>query len=115
MCEVLKGLRAAGLAAGVGLLGSASGCALNTAVGESGDAIDQQQQAGAVESSASALIPGYVTTAKPYVVPMSVEYAIQPLLSSGDRVPRTSDPAQQYQMVGIPDGIGAYRDGAQTV
>jgi hypothetical protein len=58
---------------------------------------------------------GFVTTIKPYMVSVSPEYAVQPLLSVGDRVPRTSDAAQQFQMVGIPDGMGAYRDGDETV
>jgi secreted PhoX family phosphatase len=58
---------------------------------------------------------GFVTSIKPYMVSVSAEYAVQPLLSVGDRVPRTSDPSQQYQMVGIPDGMGAYRDGDKTI
>ncbi len=33
-------------------------------------------------------------------------YVVEPILSSGDTVPRTSNAAQMYQMVGIPDGIG---------
>jgi len=52
--------------------------------------------------------PGIVTSIKPYVVPVSPEYSVQPLLSVGDRVPRTSNPAEQFQMVGIPDGMGLY-------
>lgn len=53
--------------------------------------------------------PGIVTSIKPYVAPVSPEYSIQPLLSVGDRVPRTSNPTEQFQMVGIPDGMGLYR------
>jgi hypothetical protein len=50
---------------------------------------------------------------KPYAVAVSPDYAIQPLLSVGERVPNTSDPTKLYQMVGIPDGLGATkgRDG----
>lgn len=53
--------------------------------------------------------PGVVTSIKPYVVPVSPLYAFQPLLSAGDRVPRTSNPDEQFQMVGIPDGMGLYQ------
>lgn len=47
------------------------------------------------------------TDVKPYAVAVSPDYAIQPLLSVGDQVPNTSDPSKTYQMVGIPDGLGA--------
>lgn len=36
------------------------------------------------------------------------DYVVEPVLSVGDKVPRASNTAQQYQMVGIPDGLGAY-------
>ena len=58
---------------------------------------------------------GFVTASRPYVVPVSPEYSVQPLLSAGDRLPRTGAPGQQYQMVGIPDGMGAYQDRGNTV
>jgi hypothetical protein len=47
------------------------------------------------------------------VVATSVEYAVQPILSSGDRVPQLFGD-KTYQMVGIPDGIGAYRKDGYT-
>ena len=50
---------------------------------------------------------GFVTSAKPYTVPVGSEYQIRPILSVGDQVPETSDPSKRYQMVGIPDGLGA--------
>src|SRR5690349_17228731 len=53
---------------------------------------------------------GFVTAVTPYTVPVSPDYTIMPILSVGDRVPRTSNPLQQYQMVGIPDGLGAHRN-----
>lgn len=72
-----------------------------------------------VSSSAAAFgppaAPGFVTSAKPYLVAVTPEYAVQPLLSAGDKLPRTGSSSQQYQMVGIPDGMGAYLDGSQTV
>ena len=44
-------------------------------------------------------------------------YKTKPLLSVGDTVPLTGDPARDYQMVGIPDGTGAHRnsDGTRTI
>ena len=53
--------------------------------------------------------PGFNTTVKPYAVPVSPEYAVKPIISVGDRVPLTSDSSKQFQMIGIPDGMGAYR------
>jgi secreted PhoX family phosphatase len=67
------------------------------------------------EQAALGSFPGFVTSVKPYVVPVSPEYAFQPLLSVGDRVPRSSNPAQRYQMIGIPDGMGSYRESGSTV
>src|SRR5262249_41156250 len=57
---------------------------------------------------------GFLTTVIPYTVPVGSDYTITPLLSTGDRVPRTSNPSQQYQMVGIPDGLGLYLNGDGT-
>jgi hypothetical protein len=37
------------------------------------------------------------------------QYETVKVLSVGDTVPLTGDPAKTYQMVGIPDGLGAYR------
>ncbi len=48
------------------------------------------------------------TQVKPYAVSVSPQYTIQPLLSVSERVPETSDPAKEYQMIGIPDGLGAH-------
>ena len=48
-----------------------------------------------------------VTPSKPYTVGIAEGYVTVPLLTVGDTVPETSDPSKQYQMVGIPDGLGA--------
>ncbi len=56
---------------------------------------------------AQIIIDGF-TTVKSYTVPTTDDYTIKPLLSVGDRVPQTSDPFRVYQMVGIPDGLGAH-------
>lgn len=60
---------------------------------------------------------GFRTSIHPYAVPASEDYSIIPLLSAGDRVPRASNPAEWFQMVGIPDGIGAHenKDGSVTL
>ncbi len=58
---------------------------------------------------------GFVTAVKPYVVPVDPAYSIKPLLSAGDRVPETSNPSREYQMVGIPDGLGAHRNSDGTI
>lgn len=50
-----------------------------------------------------------VTGVKSYLVPTSTDYKIQPLLSVGEQVPNSSDPSKVYQMVGIPDGLGAHK------
>lgn len=56
---------------------------------------------------------GYTST-KPYAVSVSPEYAIQPLLSVGDSVPNSADPTKSYQMIGIPDGLGATKGPGNT-
>ena len=67
----------------------------------------------AAVTSASA---AHYTHVKSYLVPTTTDYVIQPLLSVGDRVPNTSDPSKLYQMIGIPDGLGATKgQGGKTV
>jgi hypothetical protein len=60
---------------------------------------------------------GFRTRVHPYTVPVGPDYSIIPLLSAGDRVPRTSNPNQLFQMIGIPDGLGAHTndDGTTTL
>lgn len=64
---------------------------------------------------AQVVIDGFTTTVQPYVVPITSDYTITPLLSVGDRVPETSNPSRLYQMVGIPDGLGAYNASTSEV
>lgn len=47
------------------------------------------------------------TSVKPYAEAIGGSYDVQPLLSVGDRVQETTHPNLQYQMIGIPDGLGA--------
>jgi hypothetical protein len=58
---------------------------------------------------------GFTTTIKPYAVSISPDYVAVPLISVGDRVPLTSDSSKQFQMIGVPDGLGAYKAGGGTV
>lgn len=59
----------------------------------------------------------FTTSIKPYAVSLVPDYQAIPLLSVGDRLPVTDDASREYQMVGIPDGLGVYRnrDGSRTV
>ena len=55
---------------------------------------------------------------KRYTIPLPGSgYDTKRLLSVGDTVPMTGNPAKQYQMVGIPDGTGAHRNsnGTRTI
>src|ERR687896_527655 len=61
---------------------------------------------------ASAVAGAAIVNTKPYAVPLpGTGYQTKILISAGERVPETSQPGKQYQMVGIPDGLGAYRTG----
>lgn len=68
-----------------------------------------QLSLAAVFSAALAASAQEYTKVKPYVVSVSPEYVVQPLLTVGDQVPNTSDTNRTFQMVGIPDGLGAYK------
>jgi hypothetical protein len=61
------------------------------------------------------LLTGYSTTAPAYLRPVAVGVSTTPLLTTGDVVDRTGVASQQYRMVGIPDGLGAYRDATGNV
>ena len=70
----------------------------------------------AVLCTAGAAAAG-IAIVKPYAVGIDGGYYTQRLLSVGDTVPETSNPAKQFQMIGIPDGLGAYqgRNGRTTL
>lgn len=69
--------------------------------------------AAAVAGAASAAIAPIDV----YADSLTPQYETTRLLSVGDTVPETSDPSKTFQMVGIPDGLGAYRasNGARIV
>ncbi|TML55436.1 MAG: hypothetical protein E6G21_01270 [Actinobacteria bacterium] len=48
--------------------------------------------------------PGFKTAKPAYLVPMAPGAAVDPILSAGDTI-------GGYQMSGIPDGLGAFKDG----
>jgi hypothetical protein len=50
----------------------------------------------------------------PYVLPSRPDVDTLSLLTVGDNVPGTDGDGPGYQMVGIPDGLGAYRSGRDT-
>ena len=57
------------------------------------------------------------TSAKRYTVPIAPDYETKALFSVGDTVPWADDTSRSYQMVGIPDGLGAHAndDGTTTL
>ena len=57
---------------------------------------------------------GFLTPAPAYVVPTAPGVETTPLITVGESVPETNNPAGSYQMVGIPDGLGAYDNGDGT-
>ena len=59
-------------------------------------------------SATPAKDPGFKTTKPPYLVPMAPGAAVDPILSAGDTI-------GGYQMSGIPDGLGAFKDGGDTL
>jgi len=66
--------------------------------------------AGAAVATAKKPSGGFKTTTKAYLVGVAgTGFSTEPLLTAGDLVPVTDSPNEHYQMVGIPDGLGAVR------
>jgi uncharacterized protein DUF839 len=58
---------------------------------------------------------GFKTPTKPYLVGVpGTGFSTEPLLTAGDTVPVTDSPGERYQMVGIPDGLGAVAEHPQV-
>ncbi len=72
-----------------------------------------------VAIGAVALVAVATTVAGPkapeYAVSRDGGYETKALLSVGDQVRETSNKKQRFQMVGIPDGLGAVKDGENTL
>lgn len=58
---------------------------------------------------------GVLTDDRPYLAAIAVGAMVLPLMTVGETVKRTSNPAQGYRMAGIPDGLGAYAAGDGTL
>jgi hypothetical protein len=74
-----------------------------------------------VALAATAAVAAYAATAQgpssshsPYVLPAAAGVKTVSILTVGDNVPGTDGDGPGYQMVGIPDGLGAYRSGRDT-
>lgn len=52
---------------------------------------------------------GFLTSVPAYAVSLTPDYVVEPLISVGDRVPLASDSTREFQLIGVPDGIGTYR------
>jgi len=48
------------------------------------------------------------TTTEPYILPLQSGIEITSILTVGDKVTNSDDPAQEYAMCGIPDGMGVW-------
>jgi hypothetical protein len=59
-------------------------------------------------SASSKKDPGFKTAKPAYLVPMVPGASVDPILSAGDTI-------GGYQMSGIPDGLGAYKDGQHSL
>jgi hypothetical protein len=59
-------------------------------------------------------IAAAATAIPPYLASLDPDWQATPLLSVADRVPVTGDPSREYQMIGIPDGLGAHANGDGT-
>ena len=59
-------------------------------------------------SASSANDPGFKTAKPAYLVPLAPGATVDPILSTGDTV-------GGYQMSGIPDGLGAFKDGSDSL
>jgi hypothetical protein len=58
--------------------------------------------------ASSKKVPGLKTAKSPYLVPLAPGASVDPIISAGDIV-------GGYQMSGIPDGLGAYKDGQHSL
>ena len=54
------------------------------------------------------------TTTDPYILPLQSGIEITSILTVGDEVPNTDDPARSYAMCGIPDGMGVWAGEGNT-
>jgi Bacterial protein of unknown function (DUF839) len=65
-------------------------------------------------AAVAAVETGPSSTHSPYVIPSQSDVSTVSLLTVGDNVPGTDGDGPGYQMVGIPDGLGAFKSGGDT-
>lgn len=101
-----------GLMAATMILGGVAGIAAQDATPDaiqSDSGADATPEGVAAAATPAALEAGSLTQARPYLVPAEgSSVTITPLLTSGEMV-------GDYQMAGVPDGLGAYKDGNDVV
>jgi hypothetical protein len=68
----------------------------------------------AVVAAVAAIERGPSSSHTPYVIPSQSDVSTVSLLTVGDNVPGTDADGPGFQMVGIPDGLGAYKSGHDT-
>ncbi len=75
-----------------------------------------RKRSGVVAAAVAAAVAGSATAVLADTAPIETyadslvkQYETTKVISTGDTVPETSDPSKDYQMVGIPDGLGAHR------
>ena len=61
-----------------------------------------------IASTPTALQPGTMTTERPFLIATDNSLEITPIMTAGERI-------GEYQMAGVPDGLGAYQDGSDVV
>jgi hypothetical protein len=68
----------------------------------------------AAAAAVAAVETGPSSSHSPYVTPSQSDVSTVSVLTVGDNVPGTDADGPGYQMVGIPDGLGAYESGRDT-
>jgi Alkaline phosphatase PhoX len=68
----------------------------------------------AVVAAVAAIETGPSSSHTPYVIPSQSDVSTVSLLTVGDNVPGTDADGPGFQMVGIPDGLGAYQNSRDT-
>ena len=75
-----------------------------------------RKRSGVVAAAVAVAVAGSATAVLADIAPIETyadslvkQYETTKVISTGDTVPETSDPSKDYQMVGIPDGLGAHQ------
>ena len=57
----------------------------------------------------------FLTDDAAYLKVVDPSARVTPILTAGESVPRTSNPVQKFRLVGIPDGMGLFRDAKNQI